>query len=175
MVIWPMRVCGDDANWLRACALMQLLPLDLRTMPRATRLPGHQGWCFATRAQDLRQRPTIWLDRRAVLAPYFRYELRFSVSASILGSIDVDDDGALREFDLTVQAAIKGGLSAAERTRWEAGDASAGRCAHRHYDELVRLGLRHEQVLDALVDEGLKLLTSVSPRSQRDDSATAVA
>lgn len=117
MVIWPQKISPDDEAWQQACALMQVLALDPRRhQDRATR---HLGRFFES-ADDLLERPNIWVDRRLVPAPYFSYCLRFNVSASVHGSIPIDDEAQLNEFKRAVNAALQGELTTAERKSWEA-------------------------------------------------------
>lgn len=119
MVIWPQKISPDDEGWQQACALMQVLALDpRRTVTRTTR---HLGRYFES-ADDILERPNIWVDRRQVPAPYFSYCLRFNVSASVLGSIPIDDVTQITEFKRVVNAALRGKLTAAERKSWEAND-----------------------------------------------------
>lgn len=117
MVIWPQKISPDDEGWRKACALMQVLAFDPRRhMDRTTR---HLSRYFES-ADDLLERPNIWVDRRQVPAPYFSYCLRFNVSASVLGSIPIDDEAQINEFKRTVNAALQGELTSAERKCWEA-------------------------------------------------------
>lgn len=117
MVIWPKKISPDDAGWRQACALMQVLAFDpRRPMDRTTR---HLSRYFES-ADDLLERPNIRVDRRLVPAPYFSYCLRFNVSASVHGSIPIDDEAQLTEFKRAVNAALQGELTTAERKSWEA-------------------------------------------------------
>lgn len=117
MVIWPQKVSPDDEAWQKACALMQVLAIDPRRhQDRASR---HLGRFFES-VEDILERPNIWVDRRQVPAPYFSYCLRFNVSASVLGSIPIDDEAQLNEFKRAVNAALHGELTNAERKSWEA-------------------------------------------------------
>ena len=117
MVIWPQKISPNDDGWRQACALMQVLALDPRRhLDRATRQLGRN---FES-ADDLLERPNIWVDRRLFPAPYFSYCLRFNVSASVLGSIPIDDEVQLNEFKRAVNAALQGELTMAERKSWEA-------------------------------------------------------
>lgn len=119
MVIWPQKISPDDEGWQQACALMQVLALDPRRPP--TRAARHLGRYFES-ADDILERPNIWVDRRLVPAPYFSYCLRFNVSASVHGSIPIDDVAQITEFKRAVDAALRGELTAAERKSWEAND-----------------------------------------------------
>ena len=119
MVIWPQKISPDDEGWQQACALMQVLVLDPRRPP--TRAARHLGRYFES-ADDILERPNIWVERRLVPAPYFSYCLRFNVSASVLGSIPIDDVAQITEFKRAVDAALRGELTAAERKSWEAND-----------------------------------------------------
>ena len=119
MVIWPQKISPDNEGWQQACALMQVLALDPRRPP--TRAARHPGRYFEL-ADDILERPNIWVDRRLVPAPYFSYCLRFNVSASIHGSIPIDDVAQITEFKRVVNAALCGELTAAERKSWEAND-----------------------------------------------------
>ena len=119
MVIWPQRISQDDGGWQQACALMQVVALDPRRPP--TRAARHLGRYFES-ADDILERPNIWVDRRQVPAPYFSYCLRFNVSASVLGSIPIDDVQQIAEFKRVVNAALRGELTTAERKSWEANE-----------------------------------------------------
>lgn len=119
MVIWPQKISPDDEGWQQACALMQVLALDPRRP--FTRTTRHLGRYFES-ADDILERPNIWVDRRQVPAPYFSYCLRFNVSASVLGSIPIDDVAQITAFKRVVNAALQGELTAAERKSWEAND-----------------------------------------------------
>ena len=119
MVIWPQKISPDDEGWQQACALMLVLALDPRRPP--TRAARHLGRYFES-ADDILERPNIWVDRRLVPAPYFSYCLRFNVSASVHGSIPIDDVQQLAEFKRAVNAALRGELTAAERKSWEANE-----------------------------------------------------
>lgn len=119
MVIWPKKISPEDEGWQQTCALLQVLALDPRRhQDRGTR---HLGRFFES-ADDLLERPNIWVDRRQVPAPYLSYCLRFNVSASVLGSIPVDDEAQIAEFKRVVNAAMTGELTKAERKCWEAAD-----------------------------------------------------
>ena len=119
MVIWPKKISPDDAGWQQACALMQVLALDPRRPPN--RAARHLGRYFES-ADDILERPNIWVDRRQVPAPYFSYCLRFNVSASVLGSIPIDDVQQIAEFKRAVNSALRGELTTAERKSWEANE-----------------------------------------------------
>lgn len=154
MVIWPQTISPTDSAWKQVCALMRVLPLD----PRAAVTKGSCPRPFLERSDDVLVRPEIWVDRRRVPAPYWTYTLRFGVSASVHGSIPVEDAEQLMEFRQVVDAALVGPLTQAERKRWEAdtqfrrlcrtGDPmaeiyreqgrQAGMLAHRHYDQVRR-------------------------------------
>lgn len=124
MVIWPEKVVTGDEGWDNACALMRVLALDPRRRNR-------KSISYFETADDFLDRPKIWVDRRHVLAPYFSYTLRFNVSASVHGSIPVDDSEQLEEFRRQVGASLLSDLTVAERARWE---------ADRHFRESCRSG-----------------------------------
>ncbi len=141
MVILPNSISSDDNGWVQACALMLVLPLD----PRCSTSPQRRAGRFYQTADELLERPNVWSDQKQVPAPYFTYCLRFSVSASIHGSIPIDDAVQISEFKRVVNAALQGELTMAERRRWEAND----RCldALRKADTLR--GRTPEEVLNA--------------------------
>lgn len=142
MVLWPHKVSSDDKEWQQACALMQVLALDpRRPLEPASRTP--RG--FFESADDYLVRPNIWVDRKQVPAPYFSYTLRFNVSASVHGSIPVDDAEQITEFKRAVNLAIQGELTTAERKSWEAEHQrlEASRMAERQRWKGNREGLEH--------------------------------
>lgn len=117
MILWPKRVSRDDEQWRNALALMQVLPLDPRIFPFQNRVPGHK---FLTSVEEFLERPSIYVDRRLVPAPYFSFSVQFSVSGGVCGSIPVDDEEQLAEFRRVVGAALNSELTMAERGVWEA-------------------------------------------------------
>lgn len=173
MVIWPGRVSLADNDWRRACALLLLLPLDLRAWQMPSRASAGVKRFFIRTADGLLKRPEVWVNQRAQLAPYFEYELCFAVSASVHGRIPISDGDALAEFRRAVGAAISGELTAAERRRWEAHDHEAGRSAHRHYDEQVGTGRPHEAALESLIQLGLQMLPPPADAVAMDESSLA--
>lgn len=173
MVIWPGRVSLTDNEWRRACALLLLLPLDLRAWQMPSRASAGIKRFFISTADGFLKRPEIWVNQRTQLAPYFEYELCFAVSASVHGRIPVSDKEALIEFRRAVGAAVSGELTAAERRRWEARNHEAGRTAHRHYDEQVSTGKRHEEALESLIQIGLQMLPPPSAAPAMDESSVA--
>jgi hypothetical protein len=175
MVIWPGRVSLADNDWRRACALLLLLPLDTRVWQMPSRASGGIKRFFIRTTDGFLKRPEIWVNQRPQLAPYFEYELCFAVSASVHGRIPISDEEALIEFRRAVDGAISGELTAAERRRWEAHDHEAGRTAHRHYDEQVRAGKRHEEALESLIQLGLQMLPPPSSSAAAMDESSVAA
>ena len=159
MVIWPQKISTDDVGWQQACALMQVLALDpRRPQNRATR---HLGRYFES-ADDILERPNIWVDRRQVPAPYFSYCLRFNVSASVLGSIPVDDVQQIAEFKRAVNSALRGELTTAERKSWEANE--------QRLEVLRQVGYQRQQPADqASADDKAREFHAVAA----DESAKA--
>lgn len=184
MVIWPTTISPNDAQWRRACALLQVLALN-------PRLDYSKNRYFET-AEDYLIRPNIWVDRKLIPAPYYTYAVRFAVSASVHGSIPIDDELQLNVFKKAINAALHGPLTMAERRRWESNseflrccysdDAKAdefakvmraqGATASRHYDEARAMfqesrrhtGYKasslcsHNEILEALVQLGATLV-----------------
>lgn len=124
MVIWPKAVSRGDEGWEKACALLQVLALDPR-MPLSRGFQKQRN--FFESADDFLVRPNIYVDRKLVPAPYHSYCIRFNVSASVLGSIPIDDCEQLDEFRRAVSAALVGELTVAEQKRWAA-DSEFRRC-----------------------------------------------
>lgn len=134
MVIFPSQISRNNQDWNRACALLLVLALD----PRRYGVKKTAKRFYET-ADDYLDRPMLYADRKWVPAPYYSFSLHFNVSASVHGSIPVDDDGQLEEFKQTINTALQGPLTSAERNIWEAddqrrkcevkGDPMAGVCA----------------------------------------------
>lgn len=114
MVIYPACLSKEDPEWMRACALMKMLALDPR-MPPSGRRGENRG--FYQCADDYLIRPRQFMNGKWVDAKFYSFSVRFAVSASIHGSIDIDDDTSLAEFRRAVGSAIEGPLTAAERER----------------------------------------------------------
>ncbi len=114
MILWPQVVSKSDGDWMSACALMQVLPLDTR----ATLYDRHGQ--FLESADAFLVRPMIQVDRKQVPAPYFQYCLRFSLSASVHGTISIDSVAELEEFRHVVSQCLASALTQSERTKWTA-------------------------------------------------------
>lgn len=116
MVIWPKTISESDEGWILVCALLQVLALD----PRQPSTRGYKPRQYFESADDFLLRPLIWVDRQRVLAPYYSFCVRFNVSASAHGRIDVDASDQLAEFRCRINAALRGPLTVAARKQWEA-------------------------------------------------------
>lgn len=180
MVIWPDKVVRGNPDWDRVCSLLKVLALDpRRPLPVGSRRNVPRE--YFTSADQFLERPMIQVDRRRVAAPYFSYSLRFNVSGSVHGSIPVDDAEQLAEFRRAVNEALQGGLTIAERKRWEAtaewrqrlaandplADVFASEAQKEgskadHYYREVRAAINgdHKAVLAGLIDVGTILRTA---------------
>ncbi|WP_126448037.1 hypothetical protein [Sulfuricystis multivorans] len=119
MVICPKKISPDDADWQQACALMQVLALDpRRPQNRAAR---HLGRYFES-ADDILERPNIWVNHKLIPAPYFSYYLQFNVAVSVIGQIPIDDEQQITEFRRVVNSALRNELTTAIRKSWEANE-----------------------------------------------------
>lgn len=123
MPISPNAIASSDTAWMQACALMQVLPLDIRTgHGRRSRSPAAG---LIENADSFLTRPTITVNRKQVLAPYYQYMLQFKVAECVFGTIDVDSQDELTEFRRVVNDALSGPLTSAERRRLAALHARA--------------------------------------------------
>lgn len=125
MVIWPKSINKNDGEWLRACALMQVLALNPRQESKRVRKPRET----LKTADDYLFRPLVWIERKQVPAAHYSFSLRFNVSASVHGTIPVDDVDQIEEFKRVVNAALQGALTEAERNRWAADEAFRKSCS----------------------------------------------
>jgi len=157
MVIWPKAINVSDDAWRQACALMQVLALDLRKYsPR-----GYQRREYYESAEDFLVRPMIWENTKRVPAPYLQYALRFNVSASVHGSIPIDAADELEEFGRWVNAAIQSPLTVAQRKMWDicserlkgerAGDYSmSGSLIEREREECAKAMFHYNDVRESI-------------------------
>ncbi len=120
MVIWPKKVSPSDQGWQDACALLQVLALDPRRpiAMQKGRNRIREAQRFYESADEYLIRPTIYVDRQPVLAPYVTYDLRFAVSATVIGSIPIDSESELVEFNSVLNSALQSPFTTAERKKW---------------------------------------------------------
>lgn len=111
-MLWPKVVSSDDADWVRACTLMKVLPLDPRRQIKGKPVTG-MG--FVEAAEDLL---TPALDRRGAPLGVFTYRLYFAVEGGVSGTIDMEDRRSQEEFVRVVSQSIQGDLTKAQRERW---------------------------------------------------------
>lgn len=188
MVIFPSRVGSTNQDWLKACALMKVLPLDTRIFSMRNRKSNKH---FIDSVDDILERPMIYVDSKEVPAPYFQYTLRFNVSASVHGQIPVGSELQLYEFTSVVTNALNSPLTVAEKNRWiadskrvecERKNSFSGALVHLaeqklkaaesfcYYDNARRQlesvnahtgnhhTVQHIEVLDLLIQQGLAML-----------------
>jgi hypothetical protein len=142
MVLWPQTISQDDRAWKQACALLQVLSLD-------PRMPSPRGYAprkMYTTARDYLVRPMLWIEKKQVQASYYLYCVRFSVSASIQGSIGLNDFAAINQFCERIDAALNSSLTL------EKSDAN--------YNQLLRTlnttnrTATHDDIITALIAMG---------------------
>lgn len=110
MVIHPGRISKYNKDWIRACSLLKVLSLDTRTL-------GKSKTSYS--AEDYLLRSKVFENGNWIDLPYYSFSLRFSVSASIHGSINVDSAAELEEFKAVVNSALCSEASIAERNWFE--------------------------------------------------------
>lgn len=110
MVIFPGRISKDNQDWIRACSLLKVLALDTRTLGK-----GKTSYS----AEDYLLRSKAFANGKWIDHPYYTFSLRFSVSASIHGSINVDSGAEIEEFKAVVNSALCSEASIAERSWFE--------------------------------------------------------
>jgi len=115
MIIFPARISKDDQDWIRACALLKVLPLDTRN--RSKGKPPYYDCDL-----DYLVRKKSFKEGKWIEDPYYSFSLRFGVSASIHGSIHVDSSDELEEFKAVVNEAIGSDISVSERRVLELSD-----------------------------------------------------
>lgn len=117
-MLYPETIADSDGDWRKACAFLQVIPLNPRKKPPSGSLPR----TFYETADDYLVRPMIDCDGKKVPAPYYCYVLRFAVSLGVSGRIPFEANDQLDAFRRTVNAAIQTDFGLAERRRWELDD-----------------------------------------------------
>jgi hypothetical protein len=189
MIIFPARISKDDQDWIRACALLKVLPLDTRN--RSKGKPPYYDCDL-----DYLVRKKSFKEGKWIEDPYYSFSLRFGVSASIHGSIHVDSSDELEEFKAVVNEALSSEICISERRKHELSEErralwcsnkdvpdclsqriqAESRAAIKYYDR-ARLCLdesrrnlnrgfaslsSHEEVMELLLTKGAEIMTGNS-------------
>lgn len=168
MIIFPKQVSMTDSEWRNAVALLKVLPVDTRLRARSNQgIQGVSRKDYASSAADYLERNAKWDGRGYTYSSYFFYSIYFSVSATIIGFIPVQDTAQLAVFESVMSEAIASPHSTSFRRAYEAercGDydlkwallEQAG--CHYHSVRVELPQSSHEGIMQRLLERGTQLI-----------------